>query len=630
MNANDVLKRYWGYEEFKGSQHQIIDAVLAGRDVLALLPTGGGKSVCYQLPALLMEGLCIVVSPLVALIHDQVASLKQKGIKAVALTGGFTEEEVINLLDNCQYGNYSFLYLSPERLQQPMVQERLSRIHVNLIAVDEAHCISQWGNDFRPAYLHCSVLRDLKPGVPLIALTATATKEVAAEIVQNLRLQNCITFKDSFLRDNIIYKVIEAEDKDYRLRQLCKISSGCAIVYVRTRRLSESLAANLGNSGCPAIYFHGGLSRKDKEGNLKKWMSSAVRTMVATNAFGMGIDKPDVRLVVHYQIPDSIENYFQEAGRAGRDGLPAQAVLLSNNADEIQLRKQFLSTLPDVTFLKKLYKTLNNYFQIPYGTGENTTHNFHFDSFCQTYKLSSMLTYNGLLALDQHSVISLSQQFKRKTLVRFIASKAQLWSYLEKQQALASLIQVVLRTYGGIFDFETKINTLMIAGKAGVKEEDILRMFDRLQKDGIIEYQAQVGDLELTFLVPREDERTINQFAPQLRKHQQVKVNHVEQMLAYLHNTKLCRTRQLLAYFGEKLQIDCGKCDVCLARKALPGSDIRMVRQQILALLKEAPMSSRALVSSLDTNEDVVLYALQLLLEDRKIKIGATNKYSLC
>ncbi len=629
MNAKDVLKRYWGYQEFKGSQQQIIEAVLGQRDVLALLPTGGGKSVCYQVPALLMEGLCIVVSPLIALIQDQVASLKQKGLKAVALTGGLPAEEVINLLDNCQYGNYRFLYLSPERLQQPMVQERLSRINVNLIAVDEAHCISQWGNDFRPAYLHCSILRDLMPEVPIIALTATATREVAAEIMQNLRLNRCITFKDSFLRDNITYKVLQAEDKDYRLRQLCKTKAGCAIVYVRTRRQSESLATNLNKIGCPAIFFHGGLSRKEKEAKLKQWMSSGVRVMVATNAFGMGIDKADVRLVIHYQIPDSIENYFQEAGRTGRDGLPAQAVLLSNAADEIQLRKQFLGTLPDVAFLKKLYKTLNNYFQIPYGTGENTTHNFHFNSFCQTYKLNTMLTYNGLLALDQHSVISLSQNFKRKTMVRFITSKEQLWSYMGKQQALASLIQVVLRTYGGIFDFETKINTLMIAGKAGTREEDVLHMLDRLQKDGIIEYQAQLGDLELTFLVPREDERTINLFATQLRKHQEVKVNHIEQMLAYLRNTKLCRTRQLLAYFGENMPIDCGKCDVCLAEKSVSARDIKMVRQEILTLLRDAPLSSKAIVSSLGNNEDTVLYALQLLLEDRQIVIGATNKYSL-
>jgi ATP-dependent DNA helicase RecQ len=629
VNPNDVLRQYWGYTEFKGSQHQIIQAVLDQRDVLALLPTGGGKSVCYQVPALLKEGLCIVVSPLIALIQDQVASLKQKGIKAVALTGGLPEEEVINLLDNCQYGNYKFLYLSPERLRQAMVQERISRVNVNLIAVDEAHCISQWGNDFRPAYLDCSVLRDLKPNTPVIALTATATKEVASEIVQNLRLSDCITFKDSFLRSNIVFRVVRAEDKEYRLKQLCTRRPESGIVYVRTRRLAETLAGILRKNGCTATYYHGGISRKEKEDSLKQWMSSKVRFMVATNAFGMGVDKPDVGLVVHYQIPDSLENYFQEAGRAGRDGRPAQALLISNAADEIQLRKQFLSTLPDAAFLKKLYKTLNNYFQIPYGTGENTTHNFHFNSFCHTYKLNTLITYNGLLALDQHSVIALSQQFKRKTTVQFIASKAQIWSYLEKQQTLAPLIQIVLRTYGGIFDFETKINTFLIARKGNVQEEEVLRMFNRLQKDGIIEYQAQQGDLEITFLVPREDERTINHFAPQLQKHQQVRIKHVEQMLAYIHNTRRCRNKQLLEYFGERINADCGKCDVCLVNKSVPAAAVNSVQQEIMQLLRSGAMSSRAIISALRTEEGTVLNALQLLLEDGQIEISATNKYTL-
>ncbi len=629
MNPYELLDKYWGYPEFRGSQLQIIQAVLNRRDVLALLPTGAGKSLCYQLPALAADGMCIVVSPLIALIQDQVASLKRKGIKALALTGGLPEEEVINLLDNCQFGNYKFLYLSPERLQQPMVQERISQLHVNLLAIDEAHCISQWGNDFRPAYLHCAVLRTLQPAAPVIALTATATKEVAAEIVENLGLSNSITFKDSFLRDNIAYQVLREEDKAYRLKHWCSREGGSGIVYVRTRRLAEEVSAMLHKSGSPSAFFHGGLSRKEKEDRLKGWMRSKPGIMVATNAFGMGVDKADVRWVVHYQIPESIENYFQEAGRAGRDGLPATALLLCNPADESQLKNQFLGTLPDIPFLKKLYKNLNNYFQISYGTGENSRYNFHFHEFCEAYKLNAILSYNGLQVLDQQSVIALSQNFKRKTRLQFVASKAQVWSYLEKNPTLAPTIQLLLRTYGGLFDYETKINTLLLSKKAGIPEDAVLNLLEKLHADGMVTYQAHHGDLDITFLVPREDDRTIHHFAPQVRKHQQVRSGKLRMMLQYVNDHKHCRTRQLLGYFGEKMPSDCGKCDVCLRRKRISRAGIKPVEAEILALLKEGSRSSRAIIAALDREEGHVLKALQLLLETGQIGITAKNEYTL-
>lgn len=629
MSPADILRNHWGFSHFKGSQEQIIQAVLSNRDVLALLPTGGGKSVCYQVPALSREGLCLVVSPLVALIQDQVAGLKKKGLKAIALTGGLHHEEVIDLLDNCQYGNYKFLYLSPERLQQSIIQERISQMRVNLIAIDEAHCISHWGNDFRPAYLQCSLLRELQPGVPVIALTATATSTVAADIIENLKLRDTLVVKDSFLRDNIAYKVLREEDKPNRLRELCEAQERSGIVYVRTRRMAEVLARNLSENGCPAAHFHGGMPRREKEEVLKRWLASRVQFMVATNAFGMGVDKPDVGLVVHYQIPDSIENYFQEAGRAGRNGNEAEALLLTNESDELQLRKQFLSVMPDVPFLKLLYKKLNNYFQIPYGTGENSTYYFQFNAFCAAYKFNGMLAYNGLQLLDQHSVIALSPHFKQQTSIRFLASKGALWSYLEQHPAIASLIQLLLRTYGGIFDFDTKINTFLIAKKGRVSEAVVLEVLEQLHKDGIIDYQAAHGDLEITFLVPREDEHTIHQFAHLVREHQKVKTGQIDSMLAYVRNNKLCRSKQLLKYFGEEGRADCGKCDVCLGKKPFSFSRITWIETQIISLLGTGPMPSRRLVNQVNAEEAAVLKALQLLLEDGRICINSRNEYSL-
>ncbi len=629
MKPRDILQKYWGFADFRGSQLQIIETVIEGRDVLALLPTGGGKSACFQVPALASEGICIVVSPLIALIQDQIAALKQKGIKALALTGGLKLEELVDRLDNCQYGSYKFLYLSPERLQQSLVQERISQMNVNLLAIDEAHCISQWGHDFRPAYLDCAILRELKPEVPMIALTATATREVAKEIIDNLRLREPRVFKDSFRRPNIAYHVIAEEDKAYRLNLWCSKIKGSGIVYVRTRRMAEELAALLSRNGSTAAFYHGGLVRKEKTDTLARWMAGKVPYMVATSAFGMGVDKPDVRLVIHYQIPDSIESYYQEAGRAGRDGLPAYAVLLCNPADEIQLKNQFLDTLPDIPFIKALYRNLSNYFQIPYGTGENLSFNFHFNHFCETYKLNGTLAYNALQVLDQNSVISLSPQFKRKIEVRFKASKAQLWHYLENQDAMAPSIQVLLRTYGGIFDYDTKINTLLLARKAGTTEDSILALLEKLQKDEIIDYKAQHGDLEITFLVPREDELTINHFAPLVQKYQQVRQHQVDKVLKYINNDSRCRTRQLLEYFGEKTKSECGQCDVCTGKKKGKQSDLTNLMEEILQLLHSRPLTSRVLIDTMGMDEASVLKALQLLLETGQIRMGNKNEYRI-
>ncbi len=622
-----ILRKYWGFSSFKGSQKKIIDAILSQNDVLALLPTGGGKSACFQVPTLAQDGLCIVVSPLIALIHDQVNNLREKGIKAIALTGGIPFNELIDLLDNCLYGNYKFLYLSPERLQQEMVQDKIRQMDVNLIAIDEAHCISQWGHDFRPAYLECAKLRDLLPETPIIALTATATDKVAADIVNNLRFNNPIVIKDSFSRDNIAFKVLWEEDKRYRLKQLCLQTDKSAIVYVRTRRSTQELAQFLNANGCRAAYFHGGISKKEKQKKLDLWLKNKVQIMVATNAFGMGVDKADVQLVVHYQIPDCIENYFQEAGRAGRDGKPAEAILLTSRSDESQLKKRFLGVLPDTDFLKKVYHKLNNYFQISYGEGADENFQFHFNDFISAYGLNSFLSYNALKVLDQYSVIALSESFSKKTMVQFLSSKQQIFDYLEKNSNSAGIVQNILRTYGGIFDFETKINTALISKKTNVTEQYVLKVLDQLQKDEIIAYQSQPSDLEITFLVPREDERTINVFAKKVEELNQVKIDKLAQMLNYINTDNRCRSKQILKYFGEKNVKDCGICDVCLRNSSIGAVDFTFISGEILGLLKNKPQTSRALISILDYNDHTILEILQSMLENGQICINTKNEY---
>ncbi|MBT8300048.1 MAG: RecQ family ATP-dependent DNA helicase, partial [Maribacter sp.] len=621
--------QYWGYKSFKGSQKNIIDTILSDRDVLALMPTGGGKSLCFQIPAQVKEGICIVVSPLIALIHNQVDALKEKEIKAIALTGGIAFEEVINLLDNCLFGNYKFLYLSPERLQQEIVRDRIQQMNVNLIAIDEAHCISQWGHDFRPAYLECSKLRELIPTAPIIALTATATKAVANDIVGNLQFVNPLIVKDSFSRHNIAFSVLWDEDKRYTLKQYCLAADKSVIVYVRTRRLAQDLANYLNKNNCSAAYFHGGISKTDKKERLDAWLEDKVKIMVATNAFGMGIDKPDVALVVHYQIPDSIENYFQEAGRAGRDGEQAKAILLTNKMDQEQVKNQFLRVLPDIPFIKLVYNKLNNYFQIPYGEGFEEKFQLNFNVFCETYKLNPLVTFNAFRILDQNSVFALSEEFFKKTTIRFLTNKEQLLSYLEKNRNLVDTVQTILRTYGGVFEFDTKINTVLIAKKAGASEKSILSALSLLKADNIIAYEERNSDLELTFLVPREDDITINIFAPKVKALNATKVKNIENILSYINNTKACRSKQLLNYFGEKIKTNCGKCDVCLAKIPLDMNLAALASKEILWQLNTENKSSRELIRTLEFEENTILIAIRELLESGKIRINTRNEYEI-
>ena len=622
-----ILMEYWGHESFRGSQEMIIERLLDGGDVMALMPTGGGKSVCYQVPAMAREGLCIVVSPLVALIQDQVAQLRAKGIKAISLGGGIPFEELGNLLDNCLYGNYKFLYLSPERLQQPMVQERIQRMNVNLLAVDEAHCISQWGNDFRPAYLHCSLLRELVPGVPMVALTATATPQVLGDILENLKLDSAQVFKDSYARSNIAFKVKHTIDKSGQLRKYLGKDRGSAIVYVRSRKLCVSLSSLLNREGIPSAYFHGGIPKGEKDIKRVLWTQGEIRVMVATNAFGMGVDKPDVRMVIHYQVPDSLESYYQEAGRAGRDGGPSTSIILWSKEDRKKAESLYLSSLPGVEQVKQVYSKLNNHFQISYGELPQGPLAFKFEEFCERYGFQSTMAFNALRILDQNSVLSLSDNFTQRHLLRFVGSKAGIYGYLEKNRKSAAVVQTILRTYGGITQFDTKVDLKLLSRKTGESESTLKTIMQQLSDDGLAVYDQQSSDLEICFLVPREDDHTIYPFSRKIEDLNRVKGDNLRAMLGYIENKKQCRNQLLLNYFGENGPEKCGSCDICNKREK--KASITQLEERILGLLQLSPSRKRVLAKATEADKKILGKVLQRMLADNKIQINANNEYSL-
>ena len=629
-NVRDILTKYWGYTSFKPMQEEIINSVLNGKDTVALLPTGGGKSLCFQVPALAMEGICIVVSPLVALMGDQVNALKEHGIKALKLTGEISFDELNTLLDNALYGNYKFLYLSPERLQQEIVQNYIKQMNVNLIAVDEAHCISQWGNDFRPAYKNITLLREIHPLIPVIALTATATPEVLEDTISELKMELPAVFKNSFVRENLSYQVFKEEDKLYKAEQLLKTNKGSAIVYVRNRKSTIEISEQLNSLGISATFFHGGISAKEKAQKLQSWRSGTFSTMVATNAFGMGIDHPNVRFVIHLQIPESLESYFQEAGRAGRDGDYATAVLLYNEYDKIYVKQQFVESLPSTSELKKIYRTLNNYFQIPYGEGEFTKHNFGFSEFCKKYNLNTLLAYNALNSLDRLAIIQLSQEFGRKSIVQFLISSEEVLQYFEKDLTASVIGKTILRIYGGIFEMPTSVNLDLIVSKTGQTIETVIAVLRKMERDQVVEMMLQITDATLTFLVPREDDKTINVISREVEALNRKKIAQVNSVLNYIENTKTCRSVQLVSYFGEKTANKCGVCSVCRTQNSkLSNREMQHLATKILALLEGGDLSSREISEKLTFAETDILKMLRLLMDADKLKINPKNQYYL-
>ena len=622
-----ILQKIWGYPGFRGSQSEVIDTVLKGRDAIALMPTGGGKSLCFQVPGLLREGICLVISPLVALMEDQLSGLKSRNIKALGLYGRLSEDELLRRLDNAAFGNYRFLYLSPERLMQDLVIRHLEALPVNLIAVDEAHCISQWGYDFRPAYLECRRLRELFPKVPILALTATAPPRVIEDIRQNLGLTEAVLFRDPMERPELTYTVDIGEDKRYRLERNLREYPGSAIVYVRTRRATGAIAEYLESRGVQVGAYHGGLSAEAKTRALKAWVSGKLRVMVATNAFGMGIDNADVRLVVHYDIPETPEHYFQEAGRAGRDGHPARAVLLASPGDDRSTRSYFLDNLPDAKAVARVYRKLNAYFRIPYGETPEAPLPFRFETFCQTYRLPAAQTFNALEILDRQGVIAMHQVYRSVLKMRFLPKREALWRYLETYPELRHPVQTLLRSYGGLFDFETAVVPNRVAGKIGIPESAFLELIRRMEKDGMLEMTLNEGDMEVHYLQPREDDRTVHAFGRAVDQRRRQRTEKVEVMIAYAFGTQMCRQSRLLRYFGERNPSLCGRCDVCLGGAA--GVPVPELRARILRELLGGPKTSRELHQAGCRPETEMLFCLQDLLEEGKLRLGDRNEYIL-
>ena len=624
----ELLEHYWNFSEFRPQQEEIIEAVLANEDCIVLLPTGGGKSICFQIPALIKDGICIVVSPLIALMQDQVTNLKEKGIKAMALTSRFTYEDIDRMLDNCIYGNYKFLYLSPERLQQDLVQERIKQMNVNLIAVDEAHCISQWGHDFRPAYRDIKILRTLHPNVNVIGLTASATAKVVEDISTQL---DCIApqiFKTSFQRPNLAYLTLDCDDKYFKTVQILKKYSGSSIIYVRNRKATLEISAYLNNIGITSGYYHGGLSTKEKDTQFERWSANQNQVMVATNAFGMGIDKANVQTVIHHNLPESLESYYQEAGRAGRNNDPAYAVILRSTSDEMDSKNQFINSLPDPSFLKNIYKRLCNYFQISYGEGVNSVHNFNFKLFCSTYNLPSILTYNGLKILDRTSIISMEERFKNTAFLQIIIGNAALFNYIEKHPKQALIIKIILRSHEGVFDHPTEIFTQTIAKKTNLSEEEVIKHLNALSKAEIVQFESSKTDAQITFIEPREDEKTIHRISKIVTQQHDLKKTQLKSVFEYVKNDGICKSQKLLSYFEETNSEQCGICSSCLEsskKSVISESDLKT----ILTLLKTEPLSSRKLEELSHYSPDKLTTILTNLLEKGLIELTERNTYKL-
>ncbi len=625
MTPHEVLKKYWGFDDFRPMQEDIIQSVLDGNDVLALLPTGGGKSVCFQVPALCLPGICIVVSPLIALMKDQVHNLTKIGVNAAAVYSGLNHRDIDRIFDNCVYGKIDFLYLSPERLSSKLAIERLKRMNVSLIAVDEAHCISQWGYDFRPSYLNIAEIKEFLPDVPLIALTATATAPVVKDIQQKLCFRKkSKVFRKSFERNNLSYVVLYDEGKHDKMLDILRKVAGAGIVYVQNRRETREVAWFLHNNGISADYYHAGRSGDIREKVQLNWIQNKVRIIVATNAFGMGIDKPDVRVVVHLTLPDCLEAYFQEAGRGGRDGLKAYAVLLFNESDRIRQEKHFNQAYPSIKDIRRVYQALGSYYQLAVGAGFGQTFDIDVIDFAKRYNFNSLETFNALKILMKEEYILLSENIFLPSTLQIIARKEELYDYLLKNNKMEKLLKVILRSFQGAFNQSVNIKEGQLASFLKIPHKKLVELLDKLHKDAIIRYTPQKDSPQLTFLTERlpKDLMKMDQKRYHFLKDRQK--DRMEKSLSYAE-TLMCRSQMLLNYFDEKGAAACGKCDVCLGRhnNYVKEEDYSDIKNKIKENLRLNPLPLNVLVDGFSPNyKEIVLKTIQHLIDNNMMSKG--------
>ncbi len=627
MKPLEILQQYWKHTSFRKSQEDIINSVLENKHVLALLPTGGGKSVCYQVPSLVKKGVCIVISPLIALMHDQVNSLVEKGIKAIAITSQLSENDIITAFDNIQFGNVKFVYLSPEKLQSDLIQQKIKQLDVNLIAIDEAHCISQWGHDFRPSYLQINILKELQPNTPFIALTATATEKVTKDIIELLTLDNPIIYKETFHRENLAYQVFETEDIYHKIIRILTKTNAPTIIYTSTRNKTKKVSDYLNTIGYKSTFYHGGLSSKNKEVAFQSWISEKTKIIVATNAFGMGIDKNNVKVVIHIDIPSSLENYVQEAGRAGRNGLKAFSVLLYNNATIHEFNQRINNSITEIDFIKEIYLKLNQHLFISKGELPLEKFTFNLQDFCAKYRINIFKTYNAIQLLEKEGVLVYEQNFNKVSLIKFKADNNQVLNYTQNHPKHKELIQLLLRTYGGIFENRIPINETYIAKKLHRLKKEVIAQLKQIEKDYIIEYMYQSNHTEIQFLVMREDQITINHISKNILQRNKIKLDKANAVLNFIDDDTICRNKQLLTYFNENTKTDCGICDVCL-RKKKQKIDLKVVTEKILSLLEsKSELSSKEMLVLLRIEQKAIIQTIQLLLEKNKIVLTQNNSY---